>query len=840
MSHSAGFAPALCRPGYGGTRRAARSGVVNPTQAPELHHGQLVRIRGERWRIDRCAGDDNVAIVDVVGCDATNRSERTRFLLPFEPVDRLEYSTSPLLVGRARWRHVARRTLADASPSWSSLRAATRANLTLIPFQLEPALALARGDGCRFLIADAVGLGKTVEAGLMIAETLERRPDANALVISPAGLREQWREELQNRFDLDATILDGPRLAAIATQLPTDVNPWAIQPIVITSIDYIKRPEVMRSLETLMWDVVVFDEAHHLTGRSDRAAAAEMLGDRARAVVLLTATPHSGEDRAFSRLCTVGNAGGSAPLVVFRRTRLDAGLHVRRRTPLLRVKPTPAETAMHAALMAYARLVWSQSAQSGLSGGRLAVSVLTRRGCSSAASLARSLERRLALMTGALEPTARQPGLPFTAGGHDDDEPDIALESPGLHDRAGECRVLERLLWLARAAEAAESKIAVIERLLSRVDEPAIVFTEYRDTLRRLAGVLSHIDAVQLHGGLTPHERSDALHRFTRGEARLLLATDAGSEGLNLHHRCRLVVNLELPWTPLRLEQRAGRVDRIGQQRRVHALHLVAAGTCEEDTLARLVLRINRMCGALNALVRAPDEQRVAESVLGGHNRPDLLDESSPGAGASGIATLDLREAAVQEARRIGQARAFSTGAINSHAFERPVVAHIRRRRMRAAPRCVWVYRVVLTTGAGRLLWESLLPLMSEATRATRYPPALLRTVLNPDVPALRAALADGSARLLEQLRQSMRPTLDRWSARERDLTAALQARHARLSAGLLQRRLFDRRDERLAATQASVLDEALSRSAKHLRDAGQFDDPRIDANELVFAMLLE
>jgi hypothetical protein len=443
-------------------------------------------------------------------------------------------------------------------------------------------------------------------------------------------------------------------------------------------------------------------------------------------------------------------------------------------------------------------------------------------------------------MTGALEPTAWQPGLPFTAAGHEDDEPDIALESPGLHDRAEECGLLERLLWLARTAAAAESKIATLERFLSRVDEPAIVFTEYRDTLQRLASVLSHIDAVQLHGGLAPHERASALHRFTRGEARLLLATDAGSEGLNLHHRCRLVVNLELPWTPLRLEQRAGRVDRIGQQRRVHALHLVAAGTCEEDTLARLVARINRMRGALNALTRAPDEERVAESVLGGHNRSDLLDESSPGAGASGITTLDLGEAAVEEARRIGQARAFSIGAINSHAPERPVITHIRRRQIRTAPRCVWVYKVALTTAAGRLLWESLLPLAGEVTRATRYPPALLRTVLNPDVPALRAVLADGSAQLLEHLRQSMRPALDRWIARERDLTAALQARHARLSAGLLQRSLFGRRNERLAAAQASVLDEALSRSAKHLRDTGQFDDPRIDGNELVFAMLLE
>ena len=186
----------------------------------------------------------------------------------------------------------------------------------------------------------------------------------------------------------------------------------------IASIDYIKRPEVMRSLETLLWDVVVLDEAHHLAGRSDRAAAGSMLGDRARALVLLTATPHSGDDEAFARLCSLGSAGSSEPLVTFRRTRADAGGHVARRAPLLRVRPTHAETAMHVALMAYAQLVWNQSAQTRLSNARLAMSVLARRACSSAGSLARSVERRLTLMNGEPAMPGMQPGLPF-----DDMEP---------------------------------------------------------------------------------------------------------------------------------------------------------------------------------------------------------------------------------------------------------------------------------------------------------------------------------------------------------------------------------------------------------------------------------
>jgi len=164
-----------------------------PGQASALQRGDMVRIRGERWRIVGHAGDEAAAVVDVSGCGTDNRSVRARFLLPFEPVDRLPAWSTPQRVSPGRWRHIARRTLAEACPAWSSLRAAARAAMDVMPFQLEPALALTRGEASRFLIADAVGLGKTVQAGLMIAETAARRADATALVVVPAGLRDQWR-----------------------------------------------------------------------------------------------------------------------------------------------------------------------------------------------------------------------------------------------------------------------------------------------------------------------------------------------------------------------------------------------------------------------------------------------------------------------------------------------------------------------------------------------------------------------------------------------------------------------------------------------------------------------
>src|SRR5882762_8659256 len=287
-----------------------------------LRAGDAVRIRGERWRVAAAASFDELSIVSVDGCDATNQGTKAHFLVPFEGIEAVaSRSTAPHVVTHARWRRAARAMLALAVPRWASLRAAAKARLTILPFQLEPAIAMTRGDTCRILIADEVGLGKTIQAALIVAEAMARTPDARALIVSPAGLRDQWRDELRSRFDLDADVLDAEGVARRAAQLVPDVNPWSVHPLAITSIDYIKRPEVMRSLEALTWDVVVFDEAHALAGRSDRATAAAALARRARVLVMLTATPHSGDDEAFTRLCALGDLGDAFPLSIFHRTR---------------------------------------------------------------------------------------------------------------------------------------------------------------------------------------------------------------------------------------------------------------------------------------------------------------------------------------------------------------------------------------------------------------------------------------------------------------------------------------------------------------------------------------
>ena len=208
---------------------------------------------------------------------------------------------------------------------------------------------------------------------------------------------------------------------------------------------------------------------------------------------------------------------------------------------------------------------------------------------------------------------------------------------PVLHDAARERRLLLAIAGAAAVAARRETKLRAIARLLARLlrrGERAIVFTEYRDTLLHLRNTLPFACAV-LHGGLTRDERRLALEQFASGRHPILLATDAAGEGLNLHHHCRVVINLELPWNPTRLEQRAGRVDRIGQRRTVHAFHLIASDTAEMRILERLKWRIARARHAIDAAdplgsSAGDEEDVVSRLVIAGDTRAASASDAKP------------------------------------------------------------------------------------------------------------------------------------------------------------------------------------------------------------------
>ena len=594
---------------------------------PAIRPGDLVHVRRARWRVVRIRAYEDCQVVTLCGLTPPHVGCERRVLAPFDRIEPMVRSRQPRIVRAVRWRRACRALIASDAPP-GALRAARSARIDLLQYQLEPALALVCGLGTRLLLADEVGLGKTIQAGLILSELLARGAIERALVLTPPALRDQWQQELADRFAVKAAPIDAQMLRALTATLPIGVNPWHTIPVAIASIDYVKRPEVLPAVASCRWDLVVVDEAHACAGDSDRRAAADALAARAPYVLLLSATPHSGDRDAFAALCAIGEAHHSdgppgAPLLVFRRTRADAGPLSTRRVHNVRIRPSAGEARMHALLTQYSDAI-CRHVGVGLQADPsrapwLALSVLHKRALSSAWSLAQSVARRLAALD-ARDPAAEeQLALPL---GDPDGERIATDEAPPwpadlrLSDAALERRLLTELYESARVASRHETKIAALVRLLRRARQPAVVFTEYRDTLLHLRQHLA-TPALVLHGGLSRDGRASVLSAFTRDPRALLLATDAAAEGLNLHHGCRLVINLELPWNPMRLEQRIGRVDRIGQRRTVHAFHLIAGGTGETRLLARLRTRIATAradIGAPNPL--GNDEWRMAALVI--------------------------------------------------------------------------------------------------------------------------------------------------------------------------------------------------------------------------------
>lgn len=551
--------------------------------------GALLEVRGERWSVVRAQHFDACTLLTLEGRDRSNAGNRLRVLHPFDwprPVPKRK-------AGRRPRRAVLLCALAaiTAARSRSRLWTAADATIDLWAYQLEPALAVI-GGATRLLLADAVGLGKTIQAGLILSELLERGWVEHALIVCPAGLRDTWARELRARFGIASTVLDQPAIAGRIAMLPPGVSPWSGHAVAIASIDFVKRDAVLAAIDNEPLDLVIADEAHHLSPGTDRGAAISRLAARVPWCVFVSATPHSGDRAAFEYLTSLGETGDA--LTIFRRMRSDVGITSSRRLRFLGVTPTALERSMLAAIEAYARAIWDARGRHDHAARLIAVT-LARRAASSRAAIERTLTRRLALFSNAnVEPA--QTSLPWDEGDRSDDlEPDVILSAQGLENAEDERRALEALIALVGRCPNG-SKFRRLQWFLDRAPEPVVIFTEYRDTLDAVVAALrtSSRRVGFIHGGLPMDGRQAAVDGFNDGRIDVLIATDAAGEGLNLHHRCRLVIDFELPWNPLRLEQRIGRVDRLGQQRTVHGIRLFHPGTIESEVLAQLHGRQHR------------------------------------------------------------------------------------------------------------------------------------------------------------------------------------------------------------------------------------------------------
>ena len=787
--------------------------------------GDRVVVRGERWVVQETTAFTDATLLNLATTEEQGALRRCRLLTPFDRPVAIRRAPGIHVTTPRRWMHHLH-ALRGERRAFGELRAPLHAGIDLLPFQLEPTLAVARGAASRFLLADEVGLGKTIQAGLMLAELQQRGWCEHALIVTPAGLRQQWTDELWRRFEIRAAVMDAASVAAQADALPFDVNPWTVEPVVMTSIDFLKQPEVIRALTTRVWDLLIVDEAHQATIASMRYDAINTLAARARHVVLLTATPHTGDDRAYRALCALGELD-SAPMVLFRRTREQAGLPRSRHVHLLPVKLTHEAIEMHRLLADYLAELWKRARASGARDLQLVAMVLGKRAFSSARSLAASLERRmagLALRHGSGSDceigASAQATLPL---GFDDDPSDEALMPvvPAFERTEEERAVLQRVLDATQSAQNGDPKMRVLRRIVRRVREPLIIFTEYRDTLdaiRDEIGALRRIAA--LHGGQTSRERQESVRAFTEGAADVLIATDAGSEGLNLHGTCRLVVNLELPWNPIRLEQRIGRVDRIGQTRPVHAINLFAEGTAERTVLASLLRRIDRI---------RMSEIDIAACVI------DHLEPPQRSVPAETCTqTVNLAAAARAEALRLADTR--QVRKVQSHVPEWTVPVTVIRGDGAAL---VALFRIRLVTRAGRLLEDDLVPV-----RLPINPPrhrlnrkevrALAESVIRDFGPELLVhACAFGHERA-RTIAAEAAPTVAMAAAREHEIAKGAAAS----GPGLVQASLFDTRALKQKWTAEERRDVLLHQSEGHAALLEAASSVRL-ANDPELVMLL-
>jgi SNF2 family DNA or RNA helicase len=456
-------------------------------------------------------------------------------------------------------------------PGFDTFVSLPRLHFTPFDYQLQAAQSVLRRMQGRAILADEVGLGKTIEAGLVLSELRVRGLADRTLVVVPAGLVDQWREELDTKFALPSAVAKGGTW-------PVDAD----RPIVIASLAAARRDPLRAALTARDWDLVVADEAHRL--RSPRSASGRLARSmRARYLLLLSATPVENRLEDLFELVSLVSPGLLGTLTEFRR-RYGASAG-----PGSIPGPGPAAAVRNVAdLRARTREVMVRHRRSEVSvllPQRLAETVLVRPSPEEAALYARVADRIRGEARDA--PHTRLMTLRSLAR--------MAGSTP-----AAVAPTLDKVGWSDLAADASSiSQVEKVRAVLDRVrrhtaaGEKVLVFTAYRRTLETLAAAFDHggVSAAVYHGSLSRAEKEKAVTTF-RDDQPVLLTTESAGEGRNLQF-CHVMVNVDLPWNPMQIEQRLGRLHRVGQQHDVVLTNFVGQGTIEERILHVLEAKIN-------------------------------------------------------------------------------------------------------------------------------------------------------------------------------------------------------------------------------------------------------
>ena len=572
-------------------------------------------------------------------------------------------------------------------------------------YQLVPLLKALRMPRVSLLIADDVGLGKTVEAGLILTELLLRRRIQRVLVLTPASLRQQWRDELWEKFSLRFEVVDRQGTERLRRRLGMDANPWRSFSRIVASYHYLRQPDVREQFLSachtpegsphLPWDLLIVDECHNLMPSpfgedSELCQTLRLVAPRFEHRLFLSATPHNGHTRSFTGLLEMLDpvrftrtsemgAGMRARVddVVIRRLKRDinAGATVPRfctRHPPkgLTLATDPRETELTAAFDAFRSAVRDLVAggtKRRRRAGTFAVEILGKRLLSCTTAFAESwrrtrqgfadqtaseaelsaAERALRQETGDDRETQQREATAATvvgawlknfaddvqeeirrmesalaALGFDLDGAPITEQTPAVDARFDALATLiERLLRERPQLGAA----GLAEADGFRADERLIVFTEYKTTLdyiaRRLRERYPAERVLTLFGaggpeGMNEADRENVKAAFNdpASDVRILVATDAASEGLNLHRTARYLLHYDCPWNPSRLEQRNGRLDRYGQARDVTVHHFASDTDTDLRFLAHVIRKADEIredLGSVNEIFDRATHRRL-------------------------------------------------------------------------------------------------------------------------------------------------------------------------------------------------------------------------------------
>lgn len=546
-------------------------------------------------------------------------------------------------------------------------------------YQLVPVLRALDMPRVALLLADAVGLGKTIQAGMVLRELMLRRRIRRILVLCPAALRTQWRDEMQDKFALPFDVVDRPQTLKLQKELGVDANPWRTHERIIASYHYLKQPDVMEQFRSaaepgddgrLRWDLLVVDEAHNLApasfgADSDLSKMLQRIAPWFEHRLFLTATPHNGHTRSFSGLLEALD-----PVRFTRKSELDEEDRRRVGEAVIRrlkseinesytarneparfseriVKALPSlhfgaqERSLHLAVRDFRRALRRavrSAAPNDRTAAAFATEVLQKRLLSGPWAFGQSW---LALVEGLGDEAATAEAVARAgAVAVDDTDDDAEKESRQRHagkvvgawlrqwrdrvaDEIAPVSDLVGLLGVTRVPpglEPADQRAAVAERAAKvkadarlralealiderlragptwRSDERLVVFTEYLATLDYLRARLRarYGDGdwlLTLYGGMNDAERDGVKRAFNSPThpARILIATDAAGEGLNLQRAARLLLHWDIPWNPGKMEQRNGRLDRHGQERDVEIFHFDSTDDASMQFLGKVL-----------------------------------------------------------------------------------------------------------------------------------------------------------------------------------------------------------------------------------------------------------